>query len=77
MDNARKQQFDNVIYSLMGAKNELVEIQKDEITDFDMLPVCFQLSSRGDNMQEWISFIDKTVIEINNIIGKIQERIKS
>ena len=77
MDKARKQQFDNVIYSLMEAKNELAEIQKDEIADFDMPPVCFQLSSRGDNMQEWISFIDKTVIEINNVIGKIQERIKS
>ena len=77
MDKARKQQFDNVIYSLLEAKNELVEIQKDEIADFDMLPVCFQLSSRGDNMQEWISFIDKTVMEIYNVIGKIQERIKS
>lgn len=77
MDKARKQQFDNVIYSLLEAKNELVEIQKDEIADFDMLPVYFQVSSRGDNMQEWISFIDKTVMEINNVIGKIQERIKS
>ena len=77
MDKARKQQFDNVIYSLIEAKNELIEIQKDEIADFNMLQVCFQLSSRGDNMQEWISFIDKTVMEINNVIGKIQERIKS
>ena len=77
MDKARKQQFDNVIYSLLEAKNELVEIQKDEIADFDMLPVCFEVSSRGDNMQEWISFIDKTVMEIYNVIGKIQERIKS
>ena len=77
MDKARKQQFDNVIYSLLEAKNELVEIQKDEIADFDMLPVCFQVSSRGDNMQAWISFIDKTVMEIYNVIGKIQERIKS
>ena len=41
MDKAHKQQFDNVIYSLMEAKNELVEIQKDEIADFDMLPVYF------------------------------------
>ena len=74
MDKARKQQFDNVIYSLLEAKNELVEIQKDEIADFDMLPVCFQLSSRGDNMQEWISFIDKTVMEINNVIGELTQR---
>lgn len=77
MNKERKQRFQNVVSSLEEAKDELTDIQAEEIDALDALPECLQISSRGDKMQEWIDFIDDTVSEIDDVISKIEEQTES
>lgn len=76
MNKERKQRFQNVISSLEEAKDELTDIQAEEIDALDALPEGLQMSSRGDKMQEWIDFIDDTVASIDDVIGNIEAKTK-
>ena len=76
MNKERKQRFQNVISSLEEAKDELTDIQAEEIDALDALPEGLQMSSRGDKIQEWIDFIDDTVALIDDIITKIETKTK-
>lgn len=77
MNKERKQRFQNVVSSLEEAKDELTDIQAEEIDALDALPEGLQMSSRGDKMQDWIEFIDDTLSEIDDVIDKIEEQTKS
>ena len=72
MNKERKQRFQNVISSLEEAKDELTDIQAEEIDALDALPEGLQMSSRGDKMQEWIDFIDDTISSIDAVIMDIE-----
>ena len=72
----RKQRFQNVVSYLEEAKDELTDIQAEEIDALDALPEGLQMSSRGDKMQERIGFIDDTVASINNVINNIEAETK-
>lgn len=76
MNKERKQRFQNVVSYLEEAKDELTDIQAEEIDALDMLPEGLQMSSRGDKMQEWIDFIDDTVASIDNVINNIEAETK-
>lgn len=76
MNKERKQRFQNVISSLEEAKDELTDIQAEEIDALDALPEGLQMSSRGDKMQEWIDFIDDTVASIDEVINNIETKTK-
>ena len=76
MNKERKQRFQNVISSLEEAKDELTDIQAEEIGALDALPEGLQMSSRGDKMQEWIDFIDDTVASIDDVISNIEAETK-
>lgn len=76
MNKERKQRFQNVISSLEEAKDELTDIQAEEIDALDALPEGLQMSSRGDKMQEWIDFIDDTVASIDDVISNIETKTK-
>lgn len=76
MNKERKQRFQNVISSLEEAKDELTDIQAEEIDALDALPEGLQMSSRGDKMQEWIDFIDDTVASIDDVINNIEAETK-
>lgn len=76
MNKERKQRFQNVISSLEEAKDELTDIQSDEIDALDAMPEGLQASSRGDKMQEWIDFIDDVVSDIEDITTKIEEQVE-
>lgn len=76
MNKERKQRFQNVISSLEEAKDELTDIQAEEIDALDALPEGLQISSRGDKMQEWIDFIDDTVASIDDVISNIEAETK-
>lgn len=76
MNKERKQRFQNVISSLEEAKDELTDIQAEEIDALDALPEGLQMSSRGDKMQEWIDFIDDTVVSIDDVISNIEAETK-
>nr|DAD87540.1 MAG TPA: hypothetical protein [Siphoviridae sp. ctAUQ2] len=76
MNKERKQRFQNVISSLEEAKDELTDIQAEEIDALDALPEGLQMSSRGDKMQEWIDFIDDTVASIDDVISNIEAETK-
>lgn len=76
MNKERKQRFQNVVSYLEEAKDELTDIQAEEIDALDALPEGLQMSSRGDKMQEWIGFIDDTVASINNVINNIEAETK-
>lgn len=76
MNKERKQRFQNVISSLEEAKDELTDIQAEEIDALDSLPEGLQMSSRGDKMQEWIDFIDDTVASIDDVISNIEAETK-
>ena len=72
MNKERKQRFQNVISSLEEAKDELTDIQAEEMDALDALPEGLQMSSRGDKMQEWIDFIDDTISSIDAVIMDIE-----
>lgn len=76
MNKERKQRFQNAVSSLEEAKDELIDIQAEEIDALDAMPEGLQSSARGDAMQEWIDFIDDTVSDIDNVIDKIEKQIK-
>lgn len=76
MNKERKQRFQNVVSYLEEAKDELTDIQAEEIDALDALPEGLQMSSRGDKMQEWIGFIDDTVASIDNVINNIEAETK-
>ena len=76
MNKERRQRFQNVVSYLEEAKDELTDIQAEEIDALDALPEGLQMSSRGDKMQEWIGFIDDTVASINNVINNIEAETK-
>lgn len=76
MNKERKQRFQNVVSSLEEAKDELTDIQAEEIDALDALPEGLQMSSRGDKMQEWIDFIDDTVASIDDVINNIEAETK-
>lgn len=76
MNKERKQRFQNVVSSLEEAKDELVEIQAEEIDALDALPEGLQVSSRGDKMQEWIDFIDEVIRLIDDVVCKIEKGTK-
>lgn len=76
MNKERKQRFQNVVSYLEEAKDELTDIQSEEIDALDSLPEGLQMSSRGDKMQEWIGFIDDTVASIDNVINNIEAETK-
>lgn len=76
INKERKQRFQNVVSYLEEAKDELTDIQAEEIDALDALPEGLQMSSRGDKMQEWIGFIDDTVASINNVINNIEAETK-
>lgn len=76
MNKERKQRFQNVVSSLEEAKDELTDIQAEEIDALDALPEGLQMSSRGDKMQEWIDFIDDTVASIDDVISNIEAETK-
>ena len=76
MNKERKQRFQNVVSSLEEAKDELTDIQAEEIDALDALPEGLQMSSRGDKMQEWIDFIDDTVASIDDVINNIETKTK-
>lgn len=76
MNKERKQRFQNVVSYLEEAKDELTDIQAEEIDALDALPEGLQMSSRGDKMQERIGFIDDTVASINNVINNIEAETK-
>lgn len=76
MNKERKQRFQNVVSYLEEAKDELIDIQAEEIDALDSLPEGLQMSSRGDKMQEWIGFIDDTVASIDNVINNIEAETK-
>jgi len=75
MNKERKQRFQNVITSLEEAKDELTDIQADEIDALDAMPEGLQASVRGDRMQEWIDFIDDVVSDIDGITEKIEKQV--
>ena len=72
MNKERKQRFQNVVSSLEEAKDELTDIQAEELDALDALPEGLQMSSRGDKMQEWIDFIDDTISSIDAVIMDIE-----
>jgi hypothetical protein len=72
MNKERKQRFQNVVSSLEEAKDELTDIQAEEMDALDALPEGLQMSSRGDKMQEWIDFIDDTISSIDAVIMDIE-----
>lgn len=76
MNKERKQRFQNVVSSLEEAKDELTDIQAEEIDALDALPEGLQMSSRGYKMQEWIDFIDDTVASIDDVISNIEAETK-
>ena len=76
INKERKQRFQNVVSYLEEAKDELTDIQAEEIDALDALPEGLQMSSRGDKIQEWIGFIDDTVASINNVINNIEAETK-
>ena len=76
INKERKQRFQNVVSYLEDAKDELTDIQAEEIDALDALSEGLQMSSRGDKMQEWIGFIDDTVASINNVINNIEAETK-
>ncbi|MGN1218822.1 MAG: hypothetical protein ACI4TD_12750 [Phocaeicola sp.] len=76
MNKERKQRFQNVVSSLEEAKDELTDIQAEEIDALDALPEGLQMSSRGDKMQEWIDFIDDTIASIDDVINNIEAETK-
>ena len=76
MNKERKQRFQNVVSYLEEAKDELTDIQAEEIDALDALPEGLQMSSRGDKMQEWIDFIDDTVASIDDVINNIETKTK-
>ena len=76
MNKERKQRFQNLVSYLEEAKDELTDIQAEEIDALDALPEGLQMSSRGDKMQERIGFIDDTVASINNVINNIEAETK-
>lgn len=76
MNKERKKRFQDVIALLEEAKDELVDIQSEEIDAFDSLPEGLQISDRGDKMQEWIDFIDDAMGKIDNVICYIEKEVK-
>ena len=76
MNKERKERFQNVISSLDEAKDELTEIQSEEMDALDALPEGLQMSSRGEKMQGWIDFIDDVLSDIDCIVNKIESEIE-
>ena len=76
MNKERKKRFQDVIALLEEAKDELVDIQSEEIDAFDSLPEGLQISDRGDKMQECIDFIDDAMGKIDNVICYIEKEVK-
>ena len=75
MNKERKERFQTVISSLDEAKDELTEIQSEEMDALDALPEGLQMSSRGEKMQGWIDFIDDVLSDIDCIVDKIESEI--
>lgn len=76
MNKERKERFQTVISSLDEAKDELTEIQSEEMDALDALPEGLQMSSRGEKMQGWIDFIDDVLSDIDYIVDKIESEIE-
>lgn len=76
MNKERKERFQTVISSLDEAKDELTEIQSEEMDALDALPEGLQMSSRGEKMQGWIDFIDDVLSDIDCIVDKIESEIE-
>lgn len=76
MNKERKGRFQNVISSLDEAKDELTDIQSEEMDALDVLPEGLQMSSRGEKMQGWIDFIDDVLSDIDCIVDKIESEIE-
>lgn len=76
MNKERKARFQNVISFLDEAKDELTDIQSEEMDALDALPEGLQMSSRGEKMQGWIDFIDDVLSDINCIVDKIESEIE-
>lgn len=75
MNKERKQRFNEVTASLEEAKDILNDIQNDEQDAYDSLPVGLQMSSRGDQMQEYIDLIDECIDKIDTAIDFIETQI--
>ena len=62
--------------SLDEAKNELQDIQNDEMDALDAMPDSLQESSPGKKMQEWVDFMEDVLTDIDHIVDKIERKMK-
>ena len=72
MNKQRKQRFNDAIDYINDAISELYDIQAEEQDALDSLPDSLRNSSRGDEMGEWVDFIDNTVCSLENVINDIE-----
>lgn len=62
--------------SLDEAKEELMDIQSEEMDALDAMPDGLQASSHGEKMQEWIDFMEGVLTDIDRIVDKIERKMK-
>lgn len=76
MNKQRKQRFSDAIDYINDAIRELEDIQSEEEGALDALPDSLRCSSRGDEMESWIDFIDDTTCSLEDVISDIECQIK-
>lgn len=77
MNKERKERFDIVVAILYEAIDELDSIRYEEQDALDALPEGLQMSSKGDEMQEYIDLMSKSMRKIELNISFIEKQIIS
>jgi hypothetical protein len=72
MNNARRIKIKKIIKDIETIKNDLQDILSDEEFAFDSMPENLQYSSRGEESQEAIDYMNEAMDGLDNAVEQLE-----
>jgi len=72
MNNARRIKIKKIIKDIETIKNDLQDVLSDEEFAFDSMPENLQSSSRGEESQEAIDYMNEAIEGLDNAVEQLE-----